>query len=220
MTSSSADSMLRVVVTGAGAGLGLACAEAFAARGAELILCDHDGDALTRAAERLRAFSRFCDTIADSSVAVFAAEIEQKFPSIDVLVNAAGQGYVRTLAMSRMARALLPVLRRGSGNRLIVNIAPAGGFHASDDMFPYASSNTAFEHLSEALAEQTKGSSISVLDVQPILVRRVSPSAVSANHLHALQRVDESATAERVASLVAAERPAWRQRPPAFDRRA
>ena len=65
----------RVLITGAGGGIGLACAEALGACGAELVLCDIDGTALTRAAERLNAFSRFCDAIAESSVDVFAAEI-------------------------------------------------------------------------------------------------------------------------------------------------
>src|SRR5690242_9192967 len=97
---------LRVLVSGAASGVGLACAEAFAARGAELVLTDHDGTGLTRAAERLGAHSRFCDSISDASVAILAADIAEQVPSLDVLINAAGRAYVRTLAMTRMTRAL------------------------------------------------------------------------------------------------------------------
>src|SRR5205823_13846532 len=65
----------------------------FRSPGAELILCDIDGIALTHTAERLSAFARFCDSIEDNSVAILAAEIAEKYSSIDVLINAAGRGY-------------------------------------------------------------------------------------------------------------------------------
>src|SRR5207302_2015029 len=161
----------RVLIAGGGGGVGLACAEALAECGADLILCDTNGAALTQAAERFHAFSRYCDLIADNSVAVFAAEIGDKYPSIDVLINAAGQGYVRALAMMRMTRAIMPMLRRGGSRRLVINVAPAGGFLSSDGMFPFASSLPAFERLSDAIAEQTKGTSIEVVNIAPKLVR-------------------------------------------------
>jgi NAD(P)-dependent dehydrogenase (short-subunit alcohol dehydrogenase family) len=214
------DDHLRVLVCGAANGVGLACAEVFAARGAELILADHDGNALTHAALRLNAFSRYCDAIADSSVAVFAEEIADRFAGIDVLINVAGQGYVRALAMTRMTCALLPLLRRATGRRLIVNVAAAGGFSAVDDIFPYASSMPAFERLSEALATQVKGSSIGVVSLTPTIARPRLPGVVRADHLYEFQRVDEADTARRILDLVAAERPEWRFRPPSFSQRA
>jgi len=193
---------MRVLIAGGGGGVGLACAEALAASGAELVLCDIDGTALTRAAERLGAFSRFCDAIEDNSVAIFAAEVGDKFPSIDVLINAAGRGYVRALAMMRLTRALMPLLRSGSGRRMVVNIAPAGGFVSSDGMFPYASSQRAFERLSDAMAEQTRGTSIEVVNVTPKLLRGRLANAGPAHQLYQLQRVDEECTAGEVAALV------------------
>jgi len=131
MSGAAANRNLRVLISGAAGGVGLACAYVFASRGAQLILCDSDGTGLTRASDASGGFSRFCDVISESSVAVFAAEIDAKFDSVDVLINAAGKGYVRTLGMMQMSRALLPVLRRGSGRRLIVNVAPAGGMSRS-----------------------------------------------------------------------------------------
>jgi NAD(P)-dependent dehydrogenase (short-subunit alcohol dehydrogenase family) len=220
VTGTGDDSNLRVLVTGGGRGVGLACAEAFAACGAELILCDHDGNALTHAALQLDAFSRYCDAISDSSVAVFAAEISDKYPAIDVLINAAGQGYVRALAMTRMTRAVMPLLRRGSARRLVINIAAAGGFRESGGMFPYASSLPAFDRLSDALAEQAKGTSIDVVRLSPTLVRARPPGVTQAGHLYELQRIDEADTARRILELVSAERPEWRRRPAQFSRRA
>lgn len=186
--------------------MGLACAEALGAGGAELLLCDIDGMALTGAAERLRAFARYCDAIEDNSVAILAAEIADKFASIDILINAAGRGYVRALAMMRMTRAFMPLLRRATGRRILVNIAPAGGFVSSDGMFPYASSLGAFERLTEAIAEQTRGTSIEVMNLTPRLLRGGPVNDGPTSRLYQLQRVDERYTADRVVELVLAER--------------
>ena len=194
----------RVLIAGGGGGVGLACAEALAGHDVELILCDIDGLALTGAAERFGAFARFCDSIEENSVAIFAAEIAEKFQSVDVLINAAGRGYVRALAMMRMTRAFMPLLRQAAGRRLLINIAPAGGFVASDGMFPYASSLSAFERLSEALVEQVKGTSIEVVTVAPKLMRGQLTNECSMNQLYQLRRVDEQHTADRVAAQVEA----------------
>lgn len=196
----------RVLIAGGAGGVGLACAEALAGHGVELLLCDIDGIALTRAAERLNAFARFCDSIEDNSVAIFATEVAEKFESIDVLINAAGRGYVRALAMMRMTRAFMPLLRHASGQRLLVNIAPAGGFVSSDGMFPYASSRVAFEGLSEAVAEQVRGTSIHVVNVTPKLERGTLAATSSGKQLYQLRRVDEEYTADRVVTLIDAAR--------------
>ncbi len=171
MSRFAADRGLRVLITGAADGVGLACAHAFGERGAELILADSDGAGLTRATDAVGGFSRFCDVVSEASVTVFAAEIAARFGSVDVLINAAGRAYVRTLGMMLMSRALMPLLRRGDGRRLIVNIAPAGGFVRTTSIFPYAGSSEGFAGLSDALAEQTRGSQISVVSITPRLRR-------------------------------------------------
>lgn len=212
---------LRVVVTGAASGVGLACASALADSGAEMILCDRDDSRLSQAGERLGAFCRFCDLISEPSIDAFSAELERTFGGIDVLINAAGRAYVRSLGVVRMTRALLPLLRNGAGQRLIVNVASAGGFASTDCMFPYAGSREAFQRLSEALAEQTRGMPISVATVVPRLVRggvrRESPGP---GQLYWLERIDEEATADDVVSLIESERPSCRAEAERRDRRA
>lgn len=212
--------LLRVLITGGGGGPGLACAEALAASGAEIILTDCDGIALTRAADRLGAFSRYCDAIGGSSVDVFVAEIASLFPSIEVLINAAGRGYVRTLAMTRMTQAMIPLLRRATGCRLIVNISSAGELLPSDEIFPYASSLEAFDRLSQRLKDQVRGMGIEVVNIAPKLVPGRSANALWSDRLYEIQQIDERDMAERILDLVAAARPDWRRRPPTTARRA
>jgi NADP-dependent 3-hydroxy acid dehydrogenase YdfG len=210
----------RVLVSGAASGAGLACAEAFAERGAELILCDWDGIALTRAAKQLGAFSRFCDAGAERGVEIFIEEIGARFGSIDVLVNAAGRGYVRALTMMRMSRAVMPLLRKGRGYRLIANIAPAGGFSPRETIFPYAGSFASFARLSETLIEQCRGTEIEIACITPRIVRAKQGSAIWSDQLYRLDRVDEVDAAQRIVEMFAAERPLWNQQPPLAGRRA
>ena len=108
------DSPPRVLITGAGTGIGRACAEAMASRGAELILCDNDAQTLREATDELGAVGRFCDVASEASVAVFAADIIESFKSLDLLINAAGGGYERTLGMAR---------RNQGGGSLVSQIA-------------------------------------------------------------------------------------------------
>ena len=216
MSPRAANRNLRVLVSGAGSGVGLACAYVFANRGAELILCDSDGTALTRASDATGGFSRFCDVVSESSVAVFAAEIAAKFDTFDVLINAAGKSYVRTLGMMQMSRTMLPSLRRGSGRRLIINVAPAGGIKLSS-MFPYASSREGFQGLSDALADQTRGSMIDVVTITPDLRFDAGSDDTP---FYRVERVEEDSTAARILELVALARPEWRQRDARRSRRA
>src|SRR5438270_2091205 len=220
VTASNDDDSPRVLVCGAASGAGLACAEAFAEAGAELILCDCDGVELTRAADQLGAFSCFCDAAAERSIDIFAEDIGRLFPSVDVLINAAGRGYVRALTMMRMSRAILPLLRRGSGYRLIANIAPAGGFASRDSIFPYAGSFASFARLSDALVEQCRGTEIDVACITPRILRAPNATSRWSDQLYRLDRVDQRDAAERILAMFAAERADWKQRPPLRDRRA
>lgn len=160
------DARPRVLITGACKGVGRQCAEIFAARGAELILTDIDTESLKELSEELGATGRFCDVASEASVTVFAAEIHERCPDLDMVINAAGGGYERTLGMYRVSRALLPALRKGRFHNILLNIPPARE-DAKAAIFPYASSQQAFQRLCAALAAETRGSSVRVLIGQP-----------------------------------------------------
>ncbi len=210
----------RVLITGACRGVGRACAEALARCGTELILCDNDAKALTEATRTLGAVGRFCDVASEASVAVFAADILEQYPTLDMVINAAGGGYERTLGMYRVSRALLPALRRGTHNNLLLNIPPADK-DADAAIFPYASSEQAFHRLSAALAAETRGTAISVLIGDPNS-RRVSqvlpnPDAGSSADTCDFRRSEgepDRALASQIASLIELPR-----QPEAIERR-
>jgi NAD(P)-dependent dehydrogenase (short-subunit alcohol dehydrogenase family) len=202
------DDRPRVLITGACRGVGRACAEALARCGTELILCDNDASSLSEAANELGAIGRFCDVASEASVAVFAADILERYPTLDMVINAAGGGYERTLGMYRVSRALIPALRRGTHNNLLLNIPPSEK-DADAAIFPYASSEQAFHRLSAALAAETRGTAISVLIGDPT-TRRVSqvlpnPDAGSLSDTCDYRRSENSsngAFASQVASLI------------------
>jgi NAD(P)-dependent dehydrogenase (short-subunit alcohol dehydrogenase family) len=156
----------RVLITGACRGVGRACAEALAACDAELILCDIDEAGLAEVADALGGTVRFgCDVASEASVAAFAAKVTAQYPSLDMVINAAGGGYERTLGMYRVSRAFMPILQRGTHN-LLVNVPPEPQ-DADAPTFPYASSRLAFERLSSALAQEARGTSVTVLTACP-----------------------------------------------------
>lgn len=152
----------RVLIVGGAHGIGRALAEHVAGQGVELILADHDGPALHAAANALGAHGIFCDVLSEASVEVFCAYLEARFDAIDLLINAAGNKYVRTLGMVRMSVAIMPLLRRSAGDRCILNVASAEHFNNPGSPFSYASSRESFLRCSQALLDRVSSSSISV----------------------------------------------------------
>jgi 3-oxoacyl-[acyl-carrier protein] reductase len=81
-----------VLVTGGAAGIGFSTAEAFAAEGAKLAICDVNPEAGEKALKALGADASFSKVdVADSqSVADWIDQVSDRYGQIDVLVNNAG----------------------------------------------------------------------------------------------------------------------------------
>ena len=82
-----------VVVTGAGSGIGRATAQAFAAEGARVAVCDVDQARLDTLAAELGArvvLARKVDVADRAQMAAFAGEVHAHDAAVDVVVNNAG----------------------------------------------------------------------------------------------------------------------------------
>lgn len=100
----------KVLVTGGSKGIGLAIGEAFAAEGANVVLVSRSADALTAAANGIRARHQ-------ANVTTHAADLSQedartstmaRFPDIDILVNNAGAipgGSILDMSMAKWTEA-------------------------------------------------------------------------------------------------------------------
>ena len=174
-----------VLITGAGSGIGEACAHAFAGKGARLVLSDIDPAAADRVAAACggaQTIRADCGDVAEIEAMVGAAAAEQG--RIDVLVNNAGvtrSAYIMDLTEADWDRihrvnakgvffCLQSVARRmiGQGGGRIVNIASIAGRGFKDTSnAAYAASKGAVIALTKTAAQQLGRHGINVNSVCP-----------------------------------------------------
>lgn len=179
----------RVLVTGAGSGMGRATAELFAEEGAQVAVTDYALAAAETVAADLRARGLDArawklDVSDPAEIAASVAEIAQALGGLDIVVNNAGvsgfaavdsDGYEavwdRSLAIllsahQRVIRAALPQLRKSSAPR-IVNIASTEALGATAMDSPYAAAKAGVVGLTRALAVELGREGITVNCVCP-----------------------------------------------------
>ncbi|MBE0644984.1 MAG: SDR family oxidoreductase [Bacteroidetes bacterium] len=164
----------RVFITGSGRRLGRQLAYAFAGRGYDVILHAHEStDGLHEAEAYIRqlgreVFSVQGDLSRVDEIRRMAAEIAERVPRLDVLVNNAGvfptaafadvseeiwdhTNDVNTKSQFFMTQALEPLLRAAHG--CVVNVASAGGYEPWLNHIPYNVSKAGVIMLTRALAK-------------------------------------------------------------------
>ena len=185
----------RVVVTGAGSGIGRALAMGMAAVGAKAVCCtDLNGDSAAETAALISdgAISAALDVSDEAAIEDLVARTEADLGGIDIFVSNAGYGQpggldlptadwarmmsVHTWSHLAAARAVIPgMLDRGRG--YLLNTASAAGLLTQINSGPYAVSKHAAVALAEWLAINygDKGIGVSVLCPQAVRTNILGP---------------------------------------------
>lgn len=162
---------IRAIIVGAADGVGAQFARALAALHVRLVLADRDDFALARVRHELGGTAIHCDVLDERSVAHLFDEAESAIGPADLLINAAGTGYVRTLGVMRSSREF--ARRDRTSATFILNLASAGA--RDGPTFGYAGSEIAFSRLAEGLAKAIESSELKVLTLE----RLDTPEAIT-----------------------------------------
>lgn len=172
-----------VLITGASRGIGYELARRFARAGHDLVLVARDRDALSRAAGELapsgvsvRTIS--CDLARPGSPSELFQEIQQQSVAVEVLVNNAGFGtfgpfaegelatelemmQLNVISLTHLTKLFLrEMLPRGRGR--ILNVASTAAFQPGPLMAVYFATKAHVLSFSEALANELRGSGVTV----------------------------------------------------------
>ncbi|WP_434318769.1 3-hydroxybutyrate dehydrogenase [Leifsonia sp. P73] len=170
----------RALITGGASGIGLACAEAFAAAGAHVTIADVNGDAARATADRLGGEAWEVD-LSDT------AALGDLTLDTDILVNNAGLQHVRPIpefepesfalilrvmleAPFLLIRAALPgMYERGFGR--VINISSVHGLRASEFKSAYVAAKHGLEGLSKVTALEGAAHGVTSNCIEPSYVR-------------------------------------------------
>ena len=178
-----------VLVTGASSGIGESLARCFAADGHHLVLVARSADKLQALAASLieahgvKVWVLPADLSQPDAARLLAAQLKRKRIAIDVLVNNAGvleHGAFAAIPAARhqalidlnvsgvtaMLSALLPgMIQRGHGR--VLNVASIAAFQPVPSLATYAASKAFVLSLTESLAEELKGSGVTITALCP-----------------------------------------------------
>jgi uncharacterized protein len=177
------------LVTGASTGIGAELAKRFAEGGFDLVLVARSRDKLERLAEEVRERFGISVRIVVKDLSDPAAcdelirELEEAGVEVHALVNNAGIGvygpFIETdwereremirlnmEALTRLTKAFLPgMLRRGEGK--ILNVASTAAFQPGPLMAVYYASKAYVLSFTEAIAEELRGTGVTVTALCP-----------------------------------------------------
>lgn len=179
----------KILITGAGSGIGRATALKLATLDATLILTDLNPEAVEQTASEARALGATgADThivdVADwDDMQAMAAKVHKKHGALDILINNAGVGLagdflsttiedwqwvlgINLMGVVHGCKLFAPAMaNKGHGH--IVNLASAAGYYAAPDMSAYSASKHAVLGLSESLRAELAGQGVGVSAICP-----------------------------------------------------
>ncbi len=200
------------LITGAGSGLGAACARALADAGATTVLADIDADKAAQVAASIgaRASAKPLDVCREEDWQALIAGIDAEHARLDVLVHSAGVLHMGNLLKTSYAdwkrvqsvnvdgiflgcREALPLMERDHGGA-IVNICSVSGNIAGHNIAAYNASKGAVRMLTKSVALQCarSGRGVRCNSVHPTFVDTPmvrSLSADDASHAEMLEKM-------------------------------
>jgi len=164
--------MNRILISGAGSGLGKAIALHYARTGNQICIADINEVGGKSVVEQINstggsAFFEHCDITKQSDIDRLSATLSERWQAVDILINNAGvatAGYLDTenleqwqwvldinlLGHIRMTQGILPLLRKSSATeKAVINIASQAGLTPAPGMASYSASKAAMISYSE-----------------------------------------------------------------------
>ncbi len=171
------------LVTGSTAGIGLAIAGRLAQEGAEVVIMGRNQQKLDQAAAALGQLGKVRPVLADPATAEGAATLIAAVPDTDILVNNLGIYEakpftqisdadwhhffeVNVVSGARLARHYFPRMLEKNWGRIIF-IASESALVIPGEMIHYGMTKTAQLAIARGLAEQTRGTGVTVNSVLP-----------------------------------------------------
>ena len=214
----------RVVITGAGGGIGAATAVAFSAAGARLLVVDRDEEAGREVVSRIsatggEAYFHAADVANEASVAGYVAAAVECLGGVDVFFNNAGiegkivpiaetsaEDFDRVIAinlrgmflgMREVLRVMLPA-KSGS----IINNASVSGLRGAAGMSAYIASK-------HGILGLTKTAALEVASLG-IRVNAICPGPIETRMMHSIEALTNPEDPGKVADQVLARNPTGR----------
>lgn len=175
-----------VLVTGGGAGIGLACARAFIAAGAKVVIAEADE---TRCADftaaHPQALAVRCDVTRKADVDALADRVREVDSKLDILINNVGHFLhsksfetltdeevddildINFRQVVRVTRAMLPLLRNAAPGSSIANITSIEAFRGIPHCAIYGAGKAAVTGLTQSLALELAPAGIRVNAIAP-----------------------------------------------------
>jgi len=179
------DTVRTAIVTGASSGIGYATAEGLARAGFRVF-----GTSRKLTSDGPKGVTMLaCDVTDEASVSALVEEVVQRAGKIDLLVNNAGIGMfggaeessiaqsqalfnVNVFGAMRMTNAVLPVMRRQGGGR-ILNLGSILGVIPAPYSAHYSAAKHAIEGYSESLDHEVRAFNVRISVIEPAYVRTV-----------------------------------------------
>jgi D-threitol dehydrogenase (NAD+) len=175
------------VVTGGASGIGSAIVDAFAAKGATVVVLDRAMQAAQRKVSQGSAAAAVeCDVTLEQSVANAITAVSAQFDRIDILVNSAGiavtdaaedltiDGWDRTMAVNLRGAFLVSQqagrIMLAQGNGTVISLASQAATIALPGHLAYCASKSGLVGLTKVLALEWAGRGVTANTISPTVV--------------------------------------------------